>query len=129
VLDAVDLALRERDVLCVIGPSGSGKTTLLRCMALLTEPSAGSVLMRDQVVATPGPDRTMQRAARGVRAARSHPRTWRFPFLGGCLHAPLATDAGDVFLDGCPLARWVVVMDLHRSPALVSPGATHGHFC
>jgi ABC-type polar amino acid transport system ATPase subunit len=68
VLEAVDLALRERDVLCVIGPSGSGKTTLLRCMALLTEPSEGSVLMRDQVVASARPDRTIQRAARGVRA-------------------------------------------------------------
>ncbi len=68
VLDAVDLELRERDVLCVIGPSGSGKTTLLRCMALLTEPSDGSVTMRDQVVSRPSPDRAVARAARSVRA-------------------------------------------------------------
>ena len=37
VLTGVDLALAEREVVCVIGPSGSGKTTLLRCLALLED--------------------------------------------------------------------------------------------
>ena len=68
VLNGVDLTIDEREVACVIGPSGSGKTTLLRCLALLSEPDEGQVLMRDQVVATPRADRIVKRAARQVRA-------------------------------------------------------------
>ncbi|MCJ2116903.1 amino acid ABC transporter ATP-binding protein [Methylobacterium sp. J-001] len=68
VLDAVDLTLHEREVVCVIGPSGSGKTTLLRCLALLTAPDQGRVLMHDQVVASSKADRSVARAARAVRS-------------------------------------------------------------
>ena len=94
VLRGVDLPLRERDVTCVVGPSGSGKTTLLRCMALLTEPTAGTVLMRDQVVATPKPDRGTQRAARAVRAeigmVFQHFNLWpHMSVLGNIVEAPM----------------------------------------
>ena len=68
VLTGVDLAVAEREVVCVIGPSGSGKTTLLRCLALLEEPATGRVTMRGRVIATPRPDGAVRRAARGVRA-------------------------------------------------------------
>ena len=68
VLSNIDLALAEREVVCVIGPSGSGKTTLLRCLALLEPPAAGRVVMRGQVVAQPRPARDIRRAAHGVRA-------------------------------------------------------------
>ena len=67
VLDAVDLSLHEREVVCVIGPSGSGKTTLLRCLALLAAPDRGRVLMHDRVIAGGRPDRSVARAARAVR--------------------------------------------------------------
>ncbi|MGH3714067.1 MAG: amino acid ABC transporter ATP-binding protein [Micromonosporaceae bacterium] len=43
VLRGIDLAVAEREVVCVIGPSGSGKSTLLRCVNLLEQPSAGRV--------------------------------------------------------------------------------------
>jgi NitT/TauT family transport system ATP-binding protein len=33
------------EFLCVVGPSGAGKTTLLRCLAGLTPPSRGEVLL------------------------------------------------------------------------------------
>jgi ABC-type polar amino acid transport system ATPase subunit len=94
VLTGVDLALRERDVLCVIGPSGSGKTTLLRCMALLAEPSEGTVTMRGQVVATPRPDRSVSRAARAVRAeigmVFQHFNLWpHMTVLGNLIEAPV----------------------------------------
>src|SRR6266702_3157832 len=68
VLRGVDLAVAEREVVCVIGPSGSGKTTLLRCMALLEAPSEGRILMDGTTIATPGAAAATRRAARQVRA-------------------------------------------------------------
>ncbi|MFI2645032.1 ABC transporter ATP-binding protein [Streptomyces sp. NPDC018610] len=50
VLDAVDLAVAEHEIVCVLGPSGSGKSTLLRAVAGLQPLDAGRVLLegRDQ---------------------------------------------------------------------------------
>ncbi len=50
VLDAVDLAVAEHEIVCVLGPSGSGKSTLLRAVAGLQPLHAGRVLLdgRDQ---------------------------------------------------------------------------------
>ncbi|MFE5209638.1 ABC transporter ATP-binding protein [Streptomyces sp. NPDC056600] len=50
-LDAVDLAVAEHEIVCVLGPSGSGKSTLLRAVAGLQQVDAGRVLLdgRDQV--------------------------------------------------------------------------------
>jgi polar amino acid transport system ATP-binding protein len=67
VLTRVSLAVREREVVCIVGPSGSGKTTLLRCLALLEEPSEGRVTMNASVIAQPKPDAAIRRAARSVR--------------------------------------------------------------
>ena len=67
VLRRVSLAVAEREVVCVVGPSGSGKTTLLRCLALLEEPSDGRVTMNGTLIAKPGADYAVRRAARAVR--------------------------------------------------------------
>src|SRR5262245_48822485 len=67
VLTRVSLAVSKREVVCVVGPSGSGKTTLLRCLALLEEPSEGSVSMSGRVIASPKADASVRRAARAVR--------------------------------------------------------------
>jgi len=45
VLKGIDLAVEERQVVCVIGPSGCGKSTLLRCLTRLVEPTGGAVLL------------------------------------------------------------------------------------
>jgi ABC-type lipoprotein export system ATPase subunit len=45
-LDRVDLAVGERERLALWGPSGSGKTTLLHVLGGLTEPTAGTVELR-----------------------------------------------------------------------------------
>ena len=45
VLDRVSFDLARGEVLCVIGPSGSGKSTLLRCLAWLSPPTEGEVLL------------------------------------------------------------------------------------
>lgn len=49
-LDAVDLRVGAREIVCVLGPSGSGKSTLLRVVAGLQGADEGRVLLsgRDQ---------------------------------------------------------------------------------
>jgi NitT/TauT family transport system ATP-binding protein len=41
----VSFSVARGEFLCVVGPSGAGKTTLLRCLAGLTAPSRGEVLL------------------------------------------------------------------------------------
>jgi ABC-type polar amino acid transport system ATPase subunit len=53
VLKGVDLAVRAREVVCVIGPSGSGKSTLLRCLNRLETPSAGTVELDGVAITDP----------------------------------------------------------------------------
>jgi len=43
VLNGIDLAVDEHEVVCLIGPSGCGKSTLLRCIDLLDRVDAGSI--------------------------------------------------------------------------------------
>ena len=45
VLSGIDFTVETGQVVCVIGPSGSGKSTLLRCVNLLEEPTAGTVVI------------------------------------------------------------------------------------
>ena len=44
VLDQIDLAVHEGELLALLGQSGSGKSTLLRCLTGLTLPTSGRVL-------------------------------------------------------------------------------------
>jgi len=44
VLDQIDLAIHEGELLALLGQSGSGKSTLLRCLTGLTSPTTGRVL-------------------------------------------------------------------------------------
>src|ERR1700731_2080077 len=44
VLDQIDLAVHEGELLALLGQSGSGKSTLLRCLTGLTEPTSGRVM-------------------------------------------------------------------------------------
>ena len=47
VLDAVDLAIRDAELMALIGPSGSGKTSILRVIAGLDTVTSGRVLFDD----------------------------------------------------------------------------------
>ncbi|HYB11398.1 MAG TPA: nitrate/sulfonate/bicarbonate ABC transporter ATP-binding protein [Alphaproteobacteria bacterium] len=53
VLDDVDLALREGEIVGLLGRSGSGKSTLLRIIAGLIRPSSGEVSWRGAPVTGP----------------------------------------------------------------------------
>jgi len=94
VLRRVTLAVMPKDVVCVIGPSGSGKTTLLRCLALLEQPSGGTVAMNGATIASEQGSPEERRAARQVRPdigmVFQHFNLWpHMNVLGNIIEAPL----------------------------------------
>jgi polar amino acid transport system ATP-binding protein len=56
VLDGIDLAVAEAEVVTLIGASGSGKSTLLRCVDLLEDIDDGHVLLDGEDVSDPRRD-------------------------------------------------------------------------
>jgi ABC-type polar amino acid transport system ATPase subunit len=94
VLRHVSLAVAPRDVICVIGPSGSGKTTLLRCLALLEQPTGGTIAMNGVTIASARDSSEERRAARGVRPdigmVFQHFNLWpHMTVLGNLIEAPM----------------------------------------
>ncbi|MDT8878341.1 amino acid ABC transporter ATP-binding protein [Halomonas saccharevitans] len=47
VLDGIDLAIEQGEIVVIIGPSGTGKSTLLRCLNFLERPDAGQLTIGD----------------------------------------------------------------------------------
>jgi len=50
VLKGISLKVEENDFITIMGPSGGGKSTLLYVLALLSEPTSGSVSYNDKIV-------------------------------------------------------------------------------
>ena len=50
VLDGIDLAIEEGEIVVIIGPSGTGKSTLLRCVNFLEQPTKGPMPVGDLTV-------------------------------------------------------------------------------
>jgi nitrate/nitrite transport system ATP-binding protein len=59
VLRDVDLAIERGEYVSIIGHSGCGKSTLLNLIAGLTPVTSGGILLEDQEVNEPGPDRAV----------------------------------------------------------------------
>src|SRR6476620_6892872 len=50
---ALNLEVRDKEILCIVGPSGCGKTTFLRCIAGLTDLTGGELAVARREVAGP----------------------------------------------------------------------------
>jgi nitrate/nitrite transport system ATP-binding protein len=59
ILDDISLDVQEGEFICVIGHSGCGKSTLLNMVSGFNTPTSGQVVLSNQVVTDPGPDRMM----------------------------------------------------------------------
>ena len=59
VLKSVNLGIAEGEFVSIIGHSGCGKSTMLNLIAGLTRVSGGAVLLENQEVSEPGPDRAV----------------------------------------------------------------------
>lgn len=66
VLRDVDFTVDPGDVTCIIGASGSGKSTLLRCINLLEDPTAGTILFHGSSITQKGFDPSGYRAKVGM---------------------------------------------------------------
>ena len=80
VLDGVDLAVAEREVVALVGPSGCGKSTLLELVAGLLRPAAGTIAV----------SRAEDPAERLRRCALMPQRDLLFPWLSAIDNAALA---------------------------------------
>jgi ABC-type histidine transport system ATPase subunit len=59
VLKGISLTARDHDVISIIGSSGAGKSSFLRCINLLENPSAGSIVIKGEellLIKGPGGD-------------------------------------------------------------------------
>jgi nitrate/nitrite transport system ATP-binding protein len=59
VLDGIDLKVSEGEFVCLIGHSGCGKSTLLNMISGFNTPTDGVVMLQNQPIVEPGPDRMM----------------------------------------------------------------------
>jgi polar amino acid transport system ATP-binding protein len=66
VLDGIDLALAEHEVVCLIGAPGSGKSTLLRCVNLLEPVDAGRIQLGGEEITAPRVDENRIRRRIGI---------------------------------------------------------------
>ena len=66
VLDGIDLAAAQGEVVTLIGASGSGKTTLLRCVNLLEPVDDGRILLDGTDIAAVGVDPNPVRRRVGI---------------------------------------------------------------
>jgi nitrate/nitrite transport system ATP-binding protein len=57
VLRDINLAINEREFVCIVGRSGSGKTTLISLIAGLIETDRGQILLEGKPIQGPGPER------------------------------------------------------------------------
>ncbi len=104
VLDGLDLAVAEHEVVALIGASGSGKSTLLRCVNLLAEIDDGTIRLDGEDITDPRIDPDLVRQKIGLVFQSYN----LFPHM--------------TVLDNITLAP----VRVHRRPAARMPGAGDG---
>jgi nitrate/nitrite transport system ATP-binding protein len=119
VLGGIDLEVREGEFIAILGFSGAGKTTLMNCIAGLTQPDGGQMLLKGQPITGPGRDRGLVFQSYSL-----------FPWLTVRQNVALAVDA--VHKDRSPADRAALVKQkvelvglghaMDRKPAHLSGG-------
>lgn len=80
-LKGVDMQVAPGEVVGLIGPSGSGKSTLLKCLGAVIEPSAGRMILGDEVIYDDGWKIADLRALRRDRIGFVFQAPYLIPFL------------------------------------------------
>ena len=80
-LKGVDMQVAPGEVVGLVGPSGSGKTTLLKCLGAVIEPTAGRMILGDEVIYDDGWKVKDLRALRRDRIGFIFQAPYLIPFL------------------------------------------------
>jgi putative ABC transport system ATP-binding protein len=80
-LKGVDMQVAPGEVVGLIGPSGSGKSTLLKCLGAVIEPTAGRMILGDEVIYDNGWQVGDLRALRRDRIGFVFQAPYLIPFL------------------------------------------------
>lgn len=80
-LKQVDMRVAPGEVVGLIGPSGSGKSTLLKCLGAVIEPTAGRMILGNEVIYDNGWKITDLRALRRDRIGFVFQAPYLIPFL------------------------------------------------
>jgi putative ABC transport system ATP-binding protein len=80
-LKGVDMQVAPGEVVGLIGPSGSGKSTLLKCLGAVIEPTAGRMILGDEVIYDDGWRVGDLRALRRDRIGFVFQAPYLIPFL------------------------------------------------
>ncbi len=80
-LKGVDMQVAPGEVVGLVGPSGSGKSTLLKCLGAVIEPTAGRMILGDEVIYDNGWKVKDLRALRRDRIGFIFQAPYLIPFL------------------------------------------------
>lgn len=80
-LKSVDMHVAPGEVVGLVGPSGSGKTTLLKCLGAVIEPTAGQMVLGDDIIYDNGWKVKDLRALRRDRIGFVFQAPYLIPFL------------------------------------------------
>jgi putative ABC transport system ATP-binding protein len=80
-LKGVDMQVAPGEVVGLVGPSGSGKSTLLKCLGAVIEPTAGRMILGDEVIYDNGWRVKDLRALRRDRIGFIFQAPYLIPFL------------------------------------------------
>ncbi len=80
-LKDVNMIVAPGEVVGLVGPSGSGKSTLLKCLGAVIEPSAGRLILGDQVIYNNGWQIKDLRALRRDKIGFVFQAPYLIPFL------------------------------------------------
>src|SRR5690349_7157032 len=76
-------SIRPGEILGLIGPNGSGKTTLFRCLAGVSPPTHGSVLLDDRELGAAERKQTLYFVPDGIRPWSDQNVGWVTTFVAG----------------------------------------------